>query len=149
MKRFEFRLGSLLRVRSVEEDRRLGEFRRRQKEFLDATEQLSSISAERETVMSRLRNLEDGVLPIEEILYNRRYLNKLGNDDQKVRGQLSSFRTRMEQAKCALDRAMRDRKVMERVRERQYRAYLESMRRHETAELDESAHARVMAREES
>ena len=137
MRRFRFRLEALARLRRLEEDRRLSQFRQKRKALLDVGEELERIATEREHHTECLRDLEQGSMDLEKVLAHRRYLIHLHNQGVEKSRELEQRNQDANVAKTYLDEAMRERKVVERLRERRYKEYLDAFRREETREMDE------------
>ncbi|MFQ5653204.1 MAG: flagellar export protein FliJ [Planctomycetota bacterium] len=147
MRPFRFRLEGLLRIRRVEESRRLIELKKRQRELLDMRAEIEALATERDRTMERLRGLEEGILRIEEVLPHRRYLNTLHNRTVEKSALLEGLRSHVKAAQEALDRASRERKAIERLRERSLEEHRNEERREEGRELDELARAHQGLRE--
>ncbi len=143
MKRFEFRLEGLLRIRRVEEERCLKELRERQGAMAAKQQEIDAILLEKTRQIEQLRSLESGPLSIDELLAHRRYLNSLNKSLLEKEAELPALYQGILEAQKLANAAARERKVIERLRERRYSEYLEEARRQESAELDEMTQVRA------
>ena len=145
MKVYRFRLEGLLRQRKVVEERCLSELRVFQSALADAASRKNQLDAERERTIDSLRTLEVGEIAMEELLRHRRYLVALDNRAREVDAEMVRRRYEMRDAQAAADQAIRERQLVERLKEKRKEEYDLDLRRKETRELDEIAggiHAR-------
>ena len=139
MKAFRFRLEGLLRLRKVEEDRCLGRLRRYQSAMADAVERKEQLDAERGRTLEALRRLEAGTLEMEEILRHRRYLVALDNRGREVEAEVIRRRNEMRSVQREAEKAIRERQLVERLKERRREEHDLEENRRAVRELDEIA----------
>ena len=150
MKRFRFKLEELLRIRRVEEKRQLQELRKQQSSLLAKQSELDSLESERALQIDRLRALGSGPLPMETIFLHQRYLNALHNQSTHRQAEFERIEVEARQARETASTAARDRKAVERLRERRYEEFLAKARRSEVLELDEMfRNVRALRRKEA
>jgi len=147
MKRFRFRLDGLLRLRRVEEERCLGRLRERQAAVVDVMERRRELGRERTRTVASLRRHEQGVLSMEDVLRHRRYLVALENRTRELDAEVVRRRTELQEAQRAAERAIRERQLVERLRDRRREEHDSLARREELRELDEIGRGAVARRE--
>jgi len=142
MKRFKFRLQTVLDQRQTVEDRllaELAELRREEQAEIHRLRALESVlaSAERllESALQENRNAD-------EISRRDDYAKTMRDDVRLQELTLEAVQRRVEAKRVELIDAMRDRKVMEALRDRQQREYLMAQARAEQNSLDEIASLR-------
>ena len=132
MKAFRFRLEGLLRQRKVVEERCLTELRVFQSALADAASRKNQLDTERERTIDSLRRLEVGAIAMEELLRHRRYLVALDNRTREVDAEMVRRRYEMRDAQAAADQAIRERQLVERLKEKRKEEYDLDLRRKET-----------------
>lgn len=139
MKRFRFRLEGLLRLRKVEEERRLRAFRAGQVALADVLARQHEIEVERDRTFDSLRRLETGQLEMHEIQRHRRYISALEVRERDLDAEMMRRRADLNGAQRRAERAIRDRQLVERLRDRRREEHGVRMRREEIREFDEVA----------
>lgn len=139
MKRFQFRLEGLLRLRKVEEDRCLQVLRAHQCAMADIAERRELLNSERTKTVDALRRLETGDLEMEQVLRHRRYLVALDNRGREIDAELIRRRNEMQGAQREAEHAVRERQLVEKLRSRHHDEYRDRVRRVEAREFDEIA----------
>ena len=147
MKRFRFRLEGLLRLRKVEEDQCLQKLRTQQYALADAEARQREITAERGRIVESLRRLERGQLEMDEILRHRRYLIALENRGREISAEAIRRQADVTDAQRVAHRAIRERQLVERLRERRREEHGEHVRREEIRDLDEIGSGSALRRE--
>ncbi len=139
MKAFRFRLEGLLRARKVEEDRCLQALRVHQSALAGVTERKLQLEDERERTLNSLRGIETGELEMEDLMRHRRYLVALDNRSREVESEIIRLRHEMRGAQARAETAVRERQLVERLRERRKEEHDVEQRRREVREFDEIA----------
>jgi flagellar FliJ protein len=147
MKRFRFRLEGLLRLRKVEEERSLGRLRARQAALADVEARRHELESERGRTVDGLRRLERGHLQMDEILRHRRYLLLIENRTREVAAEAIRRTAELREAQRATERAVRERQLVERLRERRRDEHEVGARREEIRDLDEIGSGAAARRE--
>lgn len=137
MKKFQFRLDGLLRVRKVETDRRRGELQQRLSRALETERALQELVNERDRSNEKLLELASGSMEMVEVLAYQRYLNALYRKENELSSELIAQRRETLQAQQELGEALRGQQVVERLRERRQEEYKDEVAREERLELDE------------
>lgn len=142
MKRFKFRLQTLLDQRKAREEKllwELGEIRReeaREIERLHALERLLQ-----ETRDSTEQAIRDG-RPAGELVRRDEFVKATRDDIRVQELTVEAVQRRVEAKQAEVVKAMQDRKVLEALRDKQEREYLLAIARQEQNELDEMASVR-------
>jgi flagellar FliJ protein len=142
MKRFRFRLQTLLDQRRAREEKLLWELSDLQREELREIERLHGLERilreARESIEEALRN---GSTASE--LVQRDEFAKATRDDIRVQElTIEAVGRRVEAKRVEVVKAMQDRKVLEALKDKQEREYIVSMARQEQNQLDEMATVR-------
>ena len=139
MKKFKFRLESLLKVKEHLE-------RERQKEHAEARERvarqrdrLSGLDAQRQTTVRQQRERLTGDISVADLLVCSRYLVKLKSSTMEGTEILRGLEAEADQSRDRLIDASRQKKIYDKLRERQREKYLEELKRLENKEIDEIA----------
>lgn len=148
MKKFRFELAGLLRVREIEEERRQQALRQVQAELAALQREGEELTRQREEHRNGLACHAKGVLDLEVMRGHRRCLNGIERAQDELAVRRGQAQERLVEAAAELRRAINEREVVTRLRERRREEYLRALQRAETAELDESAHVRAARREE-
>ena len=139
MKKYSFRLQTLLRVREIHEEEAERLFRIAIRELTVAVEELDALAAEARRVNEDLAERRRERLDIEiQRLYDR-YIIRLR---ERIRDQIAAVE-RAEQAvereRLALMERIKDRKTIEELRMRDFDHYLMELRRFEQSVIDDLA----------
>lgn len=142
MKRFRYRLQTKLNVVSREESMAKAELARRQREYLKQVRLLRAWEQELESTYDRLRSKDGAVTTVHEIISVKEYVPVLR---ERIRWQ----RTKVEKAQEEVNRArerlyeiMKERKALEKLKDRRWKEYLVEFRKQEQLVLDEVAMTR-------
>jgi len=142
MKRFRFRLQTLLDQRKAREEKLLWELSDLQREEMREIERLHALE----------RILREACESIEEALCNGSWASELVRRDEFAKATRDDIRVqeltieavgrRVEAKRLEVVKAMQDRKVLEALKDKQEREYIVSMARQEQNQLDEMASVR-------
>ena len=142
MKRFRFRLQTLLDQRKAREEKLLWELSDLQREEMREIERLHALE----------RILREACESIEEALCNGSWASELVRRDEFAKATRDDIRVqeltieavgrRVEAKRLEVVKAMQDRKVLEALKDKQEREYILSMARQEQNQLDEMASVR-------
>lgn len=142
MKRFRYRLQTKLNVVSKEEDMAKTELARCQQEYLNQVQLLQAWQQELEATYDKLRGRGRALTSVHEIISVKEYI-------PIIRERIRLQQTRVKQAEEELKKAqhrlleiMKERKALEKLREKQWRQYLSEFYRQEQLVLDEVAMTR-------
>ncbi len=132
-----FRFQTLLDYRNrIVEDRQI-DLANRQREFAEAKLHLSELYHSRTRMAEYLQRGLAGVLRIDEIQQQYRYLNALDGKISQQQAVLQSAEEATETARAALEAALKERKTMEKLKEYDADDFREDMRQREAKALDD------------
>ena len=139
MRRFKFRLQTSLNVALKKEDIQRQQLSRCQAAYQEALEILQQQQTQYASLMSELRGIQRDRLQVETIqLYQgfMEMLNRMIGDQDKI---VDELHQRLEQCRTILQRLMRNRKVLEKLKERYWREYQHQVLSEEQKVNDELA----------
>lgn len=137
MKGTQNKLDGLLRVRKRAEEERQQELGRCRAALERKQEELRRLRQERQEHLECLATTNTGQLDMKAILDHRRCLNSIGRSEGMVASELKGLADELHTAKRSLEVAVRERQVVERLRQRQFETVRLDRRRRESAALDE------------
>ncbi len=137
MKRFRFRLRRLLEVRRLRESIKRQELEEVRRELDRQRRILSALEQAHEGSVNDLRVGFQGTLDLERIAVYHRYLGLLAHLIEGQRAVLESFVREEAARRVAVIEARRDRRIVEKLKDRAYARFLEQAAREEQAFLDE------------
>jgi flagellar FliJ protein len=147
MRKFSFRLEPVLDYREIREDlaqRRLADAMR---EAARVEEVLAGLRQRRERLIEEMAMSQDGAVNLVQVQQCVDYLGYLLACIDRTRAELAEMVAHVEQRRRELVEATRDKKVLERVKERDFAEYVREAQALEQKFLDEVAtirHARSM-----
>jgi flagellar FliJ protein len=137
MKKFEFRLQPVLRLRDQAE-------RVKQREFAEAVNEVRRCEGEILHVLSEiddshesLRHAEMRVIDPWQLIFHRRYLNHLEKQLHRLRGELQALSKKAEARRLELVEASKKKKSLEKLKERRRDEYMYEAGREEQKMFDE------------
>ena len=149
MKKFSFRLQTLLRVREIHEEEAERLFRLALRALTVAVEELDALAAEARRINEDLAERRRERLDIEiQQLYDR-YITRLRERIKQQIGAVRLAEREVESARLELMERMKDRKTIEELRLRDFDHYLLELRRFEQSVIDDLATLRGAAGLES
>lgn len=137
MNRFRFRFGTVLRVRELREDTKQKDHATQQVKLLDELEKLKNILEEKKRNEEEIRRSLTGQLHVEAIRISNRYGLKLEDDEKRQAEAVSQEEQELARKRAELVKASRERRIIERILERDMREYQKLLDREETAFLDD------------
>lgn len=145
LKRFSFRLDSVLRHRGNIRDLKEREFSEVEAQLLKEEHLLSELVRMQAEMLETLAGLQSGGFEnMERELYSQ-YLGWLSSEIARQRQVIADTRVVLEAKRAELVKALQEHRVVERLRERQYEGYTKEVERASQVVLDEiagGAHAR-------
>ena len=142
MKRFRFRLETKLRLISTEENIAKSEVARRLQEYEEQTRLLLACEQELESLYERLRPMKSKAFSLQEIIAIREYLPVLQERIQLQRMRSEQAFEELNRARHRLYEIIKERKALEKLKEKRWRAYIKEFHRQEQSVLDEAATTR-------
>lgn len=133
MARFKFRLDILLRLAQNKEEEAKKELASWQKQLLEAQEKLQKILME---ITSSL-NEKSAKRNINEILLYEAYLESLRNQQKKTENEIEYFTVERNKAIIKLQETIKERKILEKLKEKKLEQYIFDENQKEQKEADE------------
>ncbi|MDD4343558.1 MAG: flagellar export protein FliJ [Eubacteriales bacterium] len=133
MARFKFRLDILLRLAQNKEEEAKKELASWQKQLLEAQEKLQKILIE---ITSSL-NEKSAKRNINEILLYEAYLESLRNQQKKTENEIEYFTVERNKAILKLQETIKERKILEKLKEKKLEQYIFDENQKEQKEADE------------
>jgi len=147
MRKFTFRLQTVLQLREQERDERKRELQQALTARDIVSQQQAILEKERQNLSMALRtSLLQGKIDADQMLAWRRYETVLSAQQDYVAKQLAAIDTEIEKRQQALMEANRAVRILELLREKQRAAYEKRERSHEMKQLDELANRRFHSR---
>jgi len=143
---FHFRFQSLLDYRKTREDRIRSDFADQQKRIDLRAAALSDLRSERILRMDALRAMERGRSSSSDIAVLFAYILSLKERETREEKIISQLKASLEEKRRELVHAVKERKVMEALREKHFSESRESEKKRENKELDEIAVTRFCRR---
>jgi flagellar FliJ protein len=139
MKKFAYRLEPLLKMKAHIEKERQKDHAVARGKALEQKRSLEKIDAERAGTLDRQRDEMSGKMSVAELLIYSRYLLKLKKDTLTGGEMLKVLERNVEAKRRALVEATKQKKVYEKLKERQQKRHQQMVQAQETKEADEIA----------
>ncbi|MBU0629351.1 MAG: flagellar export protein FliJ [Candidatus Margulisbacteria bacterium] len=149
-KKFKYDLDSVLKVRGIKEKKEQEKFAEKQQEYMTEKQKEEEIKEQKQGKENELRNVfkRGPISDFDKVLRRKAHLEVLKTDlDQQIEKVLDSSK-KLEEQRAHLVEAMKDKKIMEKHRERKLGEYNKVMRDLEMKFMDEIATQRFKRREE-
>ncbi len=149
MRRFYFRLERILRYKRDIEEKIEREFQLKRAEYLKVWNQIREMNNKLTDFIREVKNQnkEKPYFTAEEARAVDSYILRLEVTIEKLKGILDEKKAEMEMIKEELNRAKRERRAIEILKERSYSRYLEEVKREEFYELDDISQKLYLNRE--
>jgi flagellar export protein FliJ len=145
MKRFRFRLETLLRLRESRRDQRSRDLAETLELDARLRAEQASLETKRQAELEALRDVAgQGIVDVDRTLESRRFLSVLRAEMQIVAAQIEALGREIDRRRQDLVEADRAVRVLEKLRERHAHHYRERVDREEVSDLDEIASRRFV-----
>ncbi|MDQ5988342.1 MAG: hypothetical protein CSYNP_04102 [Syntrophus sp. SKADARSKE-3] len=134
---FRFRLESVLNARRAHEDKLLREFSEKSRELEKAKQALEALIAERMESIDRLKKIQDQTVAAAEIGMYTSYIDALQGRVEHQQKVVAKAEEALEAKRQEVLEAVKNRKIMENLKERHRLEYETSMDHKERKVLDE------------
>jgi len=140
-KKFAYDLEPVLKVRSIKEKKEQEKFAEKQREYLTEKEREEAIARDKKNKEEDLRNVfkRGPISDFSKVLNRKAHLEVLKDDLEKQIEKVIETSRVLEEQRAKLIVAMKDKKIMEKHRERKVEEYNKLMLQLETKFLDEIA----------
>lgn len=144
-KRFTFRFDTMLKIRRQREDEHKRVVADRIRQITQVQAQMASIDRQirDETGAIRMRQ-EPGTIDIQQVLRRRHWLSRLHKSALEAEARRRFLEARLAQERAALAQAVKQRRILDKLKERQWLKYLSELQRRETRQSDELATVRYV-----
>ncbi|PWB67861.1 flagellar export protein FliJ [candidate division GN15 bacterium] len=139
MKKFRYRLEPILKIRSHVEKQRQKDHATALQQVYRQKEQLAAIDQERARTFAFQRAKLEGRIHTQQLLSASRYLVRLKRDTMTGSELLKGLEREAERKRQLLVQASRERKIYEKLRERQETKFNQEVEQHDRKTLDELA----------
>ena len=137
---FEFRLEPLLRLRVQAEKTKQRVVARRLIAISEAQRRMEEIATQERAERARLREASGpGSMSVDEVMASRGWIGRLQRDRWAIAGQIAAHEQQLAVERAALAEAAKQRKILEKLRERRLAEFRWRMNRSEDRFLDEIA----------
>jgi len=139
VRKFKFRLRPVLERAQRREQQRQLELAHLQSELTANEELLRMLREERSVWLCQLLEYQQQSFDIEEVRRRRAHLDSLAEAINEQQAVVTDLRERVEEARAAVVAAMRERQMLENLRDRKHTEHLRDAHRLETKLLDDLA----------
>lgn len=137
MKKFLFRLETLLQHRRHIEEKERTKFSRLRGELLAAYDHRESLCAKQAETLSELTVKKTGVCDTREITWFYRFLDRLGQEMERSAARIAQLQKQLEEQKQVMIEATRGKKMIENLRTKRESEFRVALERDEQKSVDE------------
>lgn len=137
--KFRYRLDTVLKVREIKEKREQEEFAKKKRDFLEEKDKEDKISAHQKKRTSELTKMlrKGPISDFARVLHRRAHLGVIKEDLDKQVEKVVTASQKLEEQRLKLIGAMKDKKIIDKHKERQLEQWRKVMQDLETKFLDE------------
>ncbi len=144
-KRFTFRFETMLKIRRQREDEHKRIVADRIRQIAETQEQIASLGRQIGEEMDAMRSRQSpGTIDIQQAIRHRHWLGHLHRNALEAESRLRYLEAKLVQERAALAEAARQRRILEKLKERQHDRFVREQDRRETLQLDELATVRYV-----
>lgn len=136
---FKFRLASIKKLKEYLEKRCKDEFARCLTNLHLAQEKQRRIELGIQLIEEEISTLQQGVLDLPQLIVSQNYLRFLQEELVRQKAIVAEKKEELERARSKLMEAMKNRKIMDKLEEKQYEQYIYEQDKKEQALLDDLA----------
>ena len=140
MKKFKFRLQKVADTKARQEKQKSVELANLFMELETEKQALQNLNFELESVQQEVFGKTVTGAPAKEILEYQRYIEKLQQDIRAQQQRILNLEEKVEQVQAELLKINKEKKILDRLREKRYLKYLQEQSREEQKLLDEMFH---------
>jgi len=134
---YKFKLQSVLEYRLNIEEKILNEFSDLKRYLEEQKALLKALAAERESLIDDLRNMKNGARKADDIATILSYVENIREREKEQKNVIHKAKEAVEQKRIELVEAVKNRKVMENLRDKHAEAYLKNLNETEQKNSDE------------
>jgi len=144
---FKFKLQSILEYRVNIEEKILNEFSDLKRDLEEKRAVLKALVAERESLMNDLRNMQSVTMRVDDIAALVAYVENIRMKEKEQKNILHQAKEKVEKKRQELMEAVRNRKVMENLRDKHAAEYQKNLNELEQKNSDEMSMLKFGRRE--
>jgi len=137
MKRFSFRLETLLQHRHHLEEKERTKFSAIRNELMREMNHIQGLRAEKAQALAELVQKKSGDCDLWEITWHYRFLDRIALELERSARRITELEGRLETQKQVMIEAMRDKKMLENLRSKREKEYLTLLERTEQKSVDD------------
>ena len=143
--KFKYQLETVLKVRGIKEKREQETFGERQREYRTEKEKEEKIEAEKRRRAAELKGMmAKGPTHVDQIIRRTAHLSKVKEDLVAQAEKVAEANQKMEDQRVNLVRAMKERKIIDKDKEKKHETYNQMMKKLEMQFIDELASLRFV-----
>lgn len=144
-KQFVFRFETMLKIRRQREDHHKRVVGQRLRQVGEARQHLESLQHQIQAEVDAMRRVQQpGTIDMQQAVRHRHWLGHLHKGALEMQARIQFLETRLAQERATLAEAAKQRKILEKLRERQADRHRQAVDRREMLELDEMATIRFV-----
>jgi flagellar FliJ protein len=144
-KRFRFRFETMLKIRRQREDEHKRIVADRIRQIQEVCHQMASLEMQiREELRAIRSGQEPGRIQMQHVIRHRHWLGRLHKAALDGQGRLQCLEAQLSQERVALSEAVKQRRILEKLKERQWRQHREQQERVEVRSADDVAGTRYV-----
>jgi len=144
-KRFRFRLDTMLKIRRQREDQHKRIVAERIRQITQVREQIAAIERQIQEEIEAIRTGQGArTIDIQQLMRHRHWLGHLNKGGLEAESRLRFLEARLAQERAVLAEAVKQRRILEKLKERQWERYRKEEDRSEIRESDEQATVRYV-----
>jgi flagellar protein FliJ len=144
-KRFKFRFGTMLKIRKQREDEQKRVVAARLRQIAQVRDQRQALQHQIQAEIDAIRTSQArGAIDIQQVMRHRHWLGHLHKGVLEADARTRFLEARLAQERVVLAEAVKQRRILEKLRERQWVRYQTEESRRETRENDEMSTVRYV-----
>lgn len=137
-KRFTFRFDTMLKIRRQREDGQKRVVATRLRQIQQVKDRMSAIEQQIGDEMNAIRaGQERGTIDLQQVMRHRHWVGQLHRSRLESEARLRYHEAQLSQERAALAEAMKQRRILEKLKEQQWERHRQEEERRETRESDE------------
>ena len=144
-KRFRFRFGTMLKIRKQREDEQKRVVAERLRQIAQVRDQREALQRQIRDEIDAIRTGQDrGAIDIQQVMRHRHWLGHLHKGVLEAEARQRFLEARLSQERAVLAEAVKQRRILEKLRERQWLRYQKEEERRDVRESDELSTVRYV-----
>lgn len=136
---FEFKLQSVLNAKKAKEEEMLVEYRNFLQEIKREKQALKEMRKEREMMIDKLRKDQNRPISTDEIAISYTFIEQFGKKIKEKEEQIEAIKSLAEKKRQTLISVMKERKILEKLKEKHFKEFKQQVKLKEKIFFDESA----------